>query len=403
VWQLWSIVVVSLPAVGFTFDVGQVFWLISIPSLVGATLRFPYSFMVPRFGGRNWTMISAALLLIPTIALGFAVSNPSTPFGVMLLIAATAGLGGGNFASSMSNITFFYPQRKKGWALGLNAAGGNLGASVAQFVVPIAITIGAAATLNLGLAGFLWIPLILVAIVGAYFFMDNLSTAKADFAASLSALKEPHLWVLALLYIGTFGSFIGFAGVFPKLIVDQFPAFSTFQVGSAAVSLAFLGALVGSLARPFGGRLADRVGGAAITIAAFAVMALGALAVMLVLPLGNFWLFLGSFLVLFVAAGVGNGSTYRMIPTVFAARAGTADAHVSGGDISVQRRAAAALGLIAAIGAYGGFVIPQVLGAVKAATGAYTPAFGWFIAAYVVMIAVTAFFYLRKRTLGQRV
>ena len=403
VWQLWSIVVVSLPTVGFRFDVGQTFWLISIPSLVGATLRFPYSFMVPRFGGRNWTMISAALLLIPTVALGFAVSNPDTPFGVMLLIAATAGLGGGNFASSMSNITFFYPQRKKGWALGLNAAGGNLGASVAQFVVPIAITVGAASTLNLGLAGFLWIPLILVAIVGAFRSMDNLATAKADLAASLSALREPHLWILALLYIGTFGSFIGFSGVFPKLIVDQFPDFSTFQVGSAAVSLAFLGALVGSLSRPFGGRLADRVGGAVITIAAFAVMALGALAVMLVLPLGNFWLFLACFLVLFVAAGVGNGSTYRMIPTVFAARAGTADAHRSGGDISVQRRAAAALGLIAAIGAYGGFVIPQVLGGVKAATGAYTPAFGWFIAVYVVLMAVTAVCYLRTRTLGQRV
>jgi NNP family nitrate/nitrite transporter-like MFS transporter len=132
-------------------------------------------------------------------------------------------------------------------------------------------------------------------------------------------------------------------------------------------------------------------------------MALGALAVMLVLPLGNFWLFLASFLVLFVAAGVGNGSTYRMIPTVFAARAGTADAHSSAGDISVQRRAAAALGLIAAIGAYGGFAIPQVLGGVKAATGSYTTAFGWFIAAYLVMMAATAFFYLRKRTLGQRV
>jgi NNP family nitrate/nitrite transporter-like MFS transporter len=403
VWQLWSIVVVSLPAVGFTFDVGQTFWLISIPSLVGATLRFPYSFMVPKFGGRNWTMISAALLLIPTVALGVAVSNPHTPFGVLLLIAATAGLGGGNFASSMSNITFFYPQRKKGWALGLNAAGGNLGASVAQFVVPIAITIGAASTLNLGLAGFLWIPLILIAVLGAYRYMDNLTSARSDFAASLSALKEPHLWILALLYIGTFGSFIGFSSVFPKLIADQFPAFSTFQVGSAAVSLAFLGALVGSLSRPFGGRLADRVGGAVMTIAAFAVMALGALAVMLVLPIGNFWLFLACFLVLFIAAGVGNGSTYRMIPSVFAARAGTADAHNSAGDISVQRRAAAALGLIAAIGAYGGFVIPQVLGGVKAATGAYTTAFGWFIAAYVVMMAVTAFFYLRKRTLGQRV
>src|SRR3954447_861123 len=217
VWQLWSIVVVGLAAAGFTLDTGQIFWLISMPSLVGATLRFPYTFMVPKFGGRNWTMISAALLLIPAISLAAVVGNPETPFGVLLLVAALAGLGGGNFASSMANITYFYPQRKKGWTLGLNAAGGNLGASVAQLVVPIAVTIGAAATVNLPLAGWIWVPLILVAIGGAYLRMDNLSTAKADIAASLAAVREPHLWVLAVLYIGTFGSFIGFSGVFPKL------------------------------------------------------------------------------------------------------------------------------------------------------------------------------------------
>ena len=93
VWQLWSIVVVQLPAAGFTFDIGQTFWLISMPALVGATLRLPYTFLVPKVGGRNWTMISAALLLIPAISLGFAVSNPETPFGVMLFIAALAGFG----------------------------------------------------------------------------------------------------------------------------------------------------------------------------------------------------------------------------------------------------------------------------------------------------------------------
>src|SRR6187551_4045727 len=171
VWQLWSIVVVQLPAAGFEFDITQTFWLISMPALVGATLRLPYTFMVPKVGGRNWTMISAGLLLIPAIALGIAVVNPATPFPVMLAIAALAGFGGGNFASSMSNITFFYPQREKGWALGLNAAGGNLGASVAQFAVPIVVTVGAAATLNLPLAGWIWIPFIIAAIYGAYRYM----------------------------------------------------------------------------------------------------------------------------------------------------------------------------------------------------------------------------------------
>lgn len=399
VWQLWGIVVVQLPAAGFTFDISQTFWLISMPALVGATLRFPYTFLVPKIGGRNWTMISAALLLIPAISLGFAVGNPETPFGLMLFIAALAGFGGGNFASSMSNINYFFPQKEKGWALGLNAAGGNLGVSVAQIVVPLAITLGAIGTgsaLNLPLAGWIWVPLIVIAIFGAYRYMDNIRSAKADFAASAAALREPHLWIMAILYIGTFGSFIGFAGVFPKVIATQFPEFSALHIGAAAISLAFLGALVGSLVRPFGGKLADRFGGAKVTFLAFLVMALGATAVVLVLPLGNFWIFLLTFLVIFSATGVGNGSTYRMIPSIFAARSGVANAHSESGDVSTQRKTAASIGIISAIGAYGGFFIPQALGASLAQTGSYANAIYVFIAAYLVFMGITAFFYLRK-------
>ncbi|SDO49163.1 MFS transporter, NNP family, nitrate/nitrite transporter [Microbacterium sp. ru370.1] len=386
VWQLWSVVVVSLPAAGFQLSTGEIFWLISMPSLVGATLRIPYTFMVPRFGGRNWTIVSAGLLLIPSIGLAIAVSNPATPFGLLLLIAAFAGFGGGNFASSMANITFFYPAAQKGYALGLNAAGGNLGASVAQFVVPIVITVGAAATLNLPLAGLIWVPLIIVAMVGAYLRMDNLSSAKADMTASLAALKEPHLWVMAVLYIGTFGSFIGFAGVFPKLLADTFPDFKGFTIGTATVTLAFLGALVGSLARPYGGKLADRFGGTVITMGAFTVMGLGILGVILTLPMQNFAVFLLCFLVLFAAAGMGNGSTYRMIPTIFALKAN--------GGIGAQRKAAAALGLISAIGAYGGFFIPQLLGFSKTTFGSYTPALGWFALAYVAFLVLVGGVYL---------
>jgi NNP family nitrate/nitrite transporter-like MFS transporter len=390
IWQLWSIVAVTLPAAGFDLDTGEIFWLISIPSLVGATLRIPYSFLVPKFGGRNWTIISAGLLLIPAIALAVCVSNPDTPFGVLLGAAALAGFGGGNFASSMSNITFFYPQREKGWALGLNAAGGNLGASVAQFVVPIVITIGAGATLNLPLAGWIWVPFILLAMFGAYRYMDNLSSAKADFAGSAAALRKPHLWLLSLLYIGTFGSFIGFASVFPKLIADQFPEFSAIAVGGASISLAFLGALVGSLARPYGGRLSDRFGGARITMLAFAAMGTITVGVLLTLPLGNFWLFLGCFLLLFAAAGIGNGSTYRMVPVVFAVRGGGT------GDVSTQRKAAAALGLISAIGAYGGFLIPQALNLSFQATGGYAGAFLGFVAGYAALLVLTYVVYVRS-------
>jgi NNP family nitrate/nitrite transporter-like MFS transporter len=398
IWQLWSIVVVMLPAAGFQLSSSESFWLISLPSLVGATLRFPYTFMVAIFGGRNWTIVSAGLLLIPAVLLGIVVSNPETPFGVLLLVAALGGVGGGNFASSMANITYFFPQKEKGWALGLNAAGGNLGTSVAQFAVPIAVTIGAGATLNIALAGWMWIPLILVAMWGAWRYMDNLSSAKADFAGSAAALREPHLWLMALLYIGTFGSFIGFASVFPKLIADQFPDFSTLQVGQVSITLAFLGALIGSLARPYGGRLADRFGGARVTVGAFAVMALGALGLIWTLPLQSFWVFLACFLVLFAATGMGNGSTYRMIPSIFAARGiakgiapGTPEA------LGVQRKAAAALGLISAIGAYGGFLIPQVLNASQLATGGYTAAFIGFVAGYIALLLMTVLVYVIPR------
>jgi NNP family nitrate/nitrite transporter-like MFS transporter len=399
VWQLWSIVVVQLPAAGFTFDIGQTFWLISMPALVGATLRFPYTFLVPKVGGRNWTMISAGLLLIPSIALGIAVSNPHTPFGVMLFIAALAGFGGGNFASSMSNINYFFPQKEKGWALGLNAAGGNLGVSVAQVVVPLAITLGAIGTgsaLNLPLAGWIWVPLIAIAIFGAFLRMDNIRSAKADFAASAAALREPHLWIMSILYIGTFGSFIGFAGVFPKVIATQFPWASAIHIGVASVGLAFLGALVGSIARPFGGKLADRFGGAKVTFFAFLVMALGGLAVVQTLTLGRFSFFLAAFLVIFIATGIGNGATYRMIPSIFAARSGVKNAHSESGDVSTQRKTSASIGIIAAIGAYGGFLIPQALGASLAQTSSYASAIYVFVAAYVVLMAITAFFYLRK-------
>jgi NNP family nitrate/nitrite transporter-like MFS transporter len=402
VWQLWSIVVVSLPAAGFHYSVGQTFWLISMPSLVGATLRFPYTFMVPKLGGRNWTIVSASLLIVPASALAIAVGNPATPFPVMLLIAALAGFGGGNFASSMANITYFYPQRMKGWALGLNAAGGNIGAAVAQLLVPILVTLTAGATLNLPIAGWFWLPLIAVAIVGAATRMNNLTGAKADLAASVAALREPHLWLLALLYIGTFGSFIGFSGVFPKLIADEFPQFSAIHAGTVAFSLAFLGAAVGSISRPYGGRLADRFGGAPITALAFVVMAAGTTAAVLTLPAHRFAVFLACFLVLFVASGVGNGAMYRMIPTVFALRGGSADAHRSAGDVGALRKSSAALGIVAAFGAYGGFLVPQLLGASKSHFGDYAHGLWWFVAAYAGFLAITLAAYVipaaRKRT-----
>ena len=393
VWQLWSVAVVAMPAAGFSLSTSQQFWLISVPSLVGATMRFPYTFMVPIFGGRMWTVISALLLLLPVVGMGMCLGNPDTPFGVLLAVAALAGFGGGNFASSMTNITYYFPAKEKGWALGLNAAGGHLGSAVAQFTVPIVITAGGVLLTGgpmVSLAGWFWVPFILLGAVGAYYCMNSLSHATADVSSYLAALKHGQLWVIAVLYIGTFGSFMGFASVFPKLIADTFPQFSAFTIGAATLSLAFLGALVGSLARPYGGKLADKFGGARPTIAAFAVMAIMALAIIGLLRLGNFWLFLLGFLVLFIASGMGNGSTYRMIPTAFSL--------AYGDDQKATRAAASSLGIISAIGAYGGFLIPQVLRIVHENTGGYDGAFIGFAAGYLVLLAITWGVYARKGT-----
>ncbi|NAZ86207.1 MFS transporter [Kineococcus indalonis] len=396
VWQLWTIVTPSLNAASFDLTADQQFWLIAIPNLVGATLRFPYTFAVPRFGGRNWTVVSALLLIVPCAGLAVVVQNPGTPFWLMVLVAATAGVGGGNFASSMANISFFFPEREKGAALGLNAAGGNLGVAVVQLVVPIVVVVGGG--LALERAGLVIVPLAVLAAVLAWRSMDNLSAARADFAGYAAAARNKHTWVISFLYIGTFGSFIGYAGVFPTLIKSQFPevSFTWGFIGLPAVplTLAFIGALVGSMARPYGGRLSDRLSGASVSIAAYAVMALGALGVIAALGAGSFPLFFGSFLVLFVASGMGNGSIYRMIPAVF--RAGTAPG--DGAALTLAKReAAACIGIAAGIGAYGGFVIPRVFATSITSSGSLVPALVAFIGFYALCAVVTAAVYVRGR------
>lgn len=381
VWALWSIVVPQLGAAGFDLTVDQMFWLVALPILVGATLRIPYTFAVPIFGGRNWTIVSALLLLLPIGGLIWAVQRPDLGFGVLLGIAALAGLGGGNFASSMANISFFYPEKEKGRALGLNAAGGNIGTAAVQFAVPVVIV--TAAGIQLERAGLMFIPLIILAAVLAWRWMDNLTTAKSDPRSFAVAARAKHTWIISFIYIGTFGSFIGFSGAFPTLLKNQFP--------EVTLSIAFAGALVGSLARPAGGALADRLGGARVTIASFLVMAAGTVGAIFALRAHSFGLFLASFLVLFVATGAGNGSVYRMIPAVFRHTAR------SGEELAKARRAAAGcLGIAGAIGALGGFLIPRGFAVSTTATGGIEAALWAIVALYAVMLATTWAVYGRR-------
>jgi NNP family nitrate/nitrite transporter-like MFS transporter len=387
VWLLWSIVVVQLGKAGWDLSISQTLWLTAIPSGVGAFLRLPYTFAVPVFGGRNWTVVSALLLIVPCTGLAWAVDHPEIGYIGLAVIAGTAGLGGGNFASSMANISFFYPEREKGWALGLNAAGGNLGVAFVQFLIPMIIVAGGG--LALSRAGLFYIPLVVVAAVLAYLFMDNLAEAKADVRPVYTSLRHADTWIMSFLYIGTFGSFIGYSAAFPTLLK------AVFNRPDIALGYAFLGAGVGSIARPIGGRLSDRFGGARITLIAFAMLAVGAWISLASVQQKNMPLFFASFMFLFVATGVGNGSTYRMIPKIFKVKGEDA-----GGSpetmLQMRREAAGALGIISSIGAFGGFAVPIAYAASKTNYGSIQPALRFYIGFFVVSLVVTYVAYVRK-------
>jgi NNP family nitrate/nitrite transporter-like MFS transporter len=408
VWQMWSAIATKLPDAGFSFDVNQLFWLAALPGLSGATLRVPYSFAVGKFGGRNWTLISTFLLLIPAIGLGLAIENPSTSYSVFLTLAFFSGLGGGNFASSMANIHYFFPQEKKGTALGLNAGGGNVGVSVVQFLVPVLIgsaflghlaggpqtlmVKGVAKQVWLQNGAFIWVPLILLSLVCTLLFMNNLRVSSAPLKEQLPVLKRKHTWAMGWLYIGTFGSFIGYSAGFPLLIKSQFP-------GINPLSYAFLGPLVGSMIRPLGGWMADRWGGARVTFFTFLVMLLAVLEVVFFLGRRGeayaFEGFFGMFLLLFTCTGIGNGSVYRMIPVIFRKQKLLALGEPKEGSkgylgalLSSNKEAAAVLGFVSAIGAYGAFLVPKSYGTSIALTGGPSAALLAFAAFYCTCLAL---------------
>jgi NNP family nitrate/nitrite transporter-like MFS transporter len=401
VWLIWSIVATKLPAAGFHFTTDELFQLVAVPGLIGSLMRFPYTFAVTMFGGRNWTIFSASVLFIPTLALAYFVSHPETPFWLMLLVASTAGLGGGNFASSMANISFFYPDRMKGWALGLNAAGGNIGVSSVQLLTPILMGVGLInlyqATPVQGVylqnAGLMWMVPLAIAVFGAVFYMNNLTSAKSSFKDQLAITKNKHTWLMAFSYIGTFGSFIGYSAAFPLLIKTQFP--------EVTIAIAFLGPLVGSLSRPLGGLLADKVGGAIVTFWNFIAMGAATIGVLYFVGIKDFSGFLAMFLILFVTTGVGNGSTYRMIPSIFreenlrkARGKGEAGRALALKAASIQ--SGAAVGFIGAIGACGGYLIPSGFGKSIAITGGPQLALEIYLAFYAVCLALTWWHYLRR-------
>ncbi|MEP7183167.1 MAG: MFS transporter [Betaproteobacteria bacterium] len=408
VWMVWSVVVVQLPHVGFRFTPNQLFWLAALPGLAGGTLRLFFSFMVPMFGGRTWTALSTAALLLPAVGLGVAVQDPTTGYPTFLVLALLAGIGGGNFASSMANISFFYPVERKGAALGWNAGLGNLGVALVQFAVPLVVAAAVFGTLGgspqvwsdgtatrevwLQNAGYVWVPFIVVAAIATWFGMDDLVPVRASIADQAVIFVRRHTWRLAWLYLGTFGSFIGFAAGFPLVAETEF-------AGADVGWYAFVGPLLGAFARPAGGFLADRYGGARIALASFVAMALAVCTLLVLSGTGNYGVFLALFFVLFVASGAGNGAVFQMIPAAFVADrrrayAGQPDA-VARAMRDGTLEGAAALGLASAIAAFGGFFIPKAYGTALAITGTTSAALYPFLVFYLTCIAVTWWYYAR--------
>lgn len=414
VWMVWSMVVAKLKLIGFDFTIGQLFWLTALPALSGATLRIFYSFMVPIFGGRRWTALSTLSLVVPAAGIGLAVQNPDTPYWVFVTLALLCGLGGGNFASSMSNIAFFFPKAEKGNALALNAGFGNLGVSVMQFLVPVVITLGLFAPVVgapqiavengvetpiwLQNAGFVWIPFLVASAAAAWFGMHDLATAKASFSAQAVVFKRKHTWLMCWLYVGTFGSFIGFSAAFPLLTKALFPEVSALQ-------FAFLGPLVGAASRALTGWVSDRWGGEHVTQVVFIALMVGVGAVLhSVGTFGaapSFTFFFAAFMWLFFWTGVGNASTFQMIPAIVRAdmprlmpRADAA-ARLKASEME----AAAIIGFSSAIGAYGGVFIPLAFANAMKAAGNPQGALFVFLAFYLSCLAVNWLFYARKRSM----
>jgi NNP family nitrate/nitrite transporter-like MFS transporter len=445
IWVLWTIVVINLANAGFTLSLSEQFLLIALPNLIGSALRIPYTFAVPRFGGRAWTTISASLLMIPVALLAILVPSGwlagqahGTQMWVLALCAATAGFGGGNFSSSMANISFFYPDRHKGFALGLNAAGGNLGVAVAQLLIPLVLIVGVPAAavklpahhVHLAYAGLVWMPFIVLAALCAYRYMDSIADARTEAAVYRRALRHGQTWVMSLLYIGTFGSFIGYSFALPVVIKNTFPEFLAAHpfIATYLAGLGFVGALIGSVSRPLGGWVSDRVGGARVTFAVFLGEALFTVTAIVGVNRHSFTIFFASFMAIFLLAGMGNGSTYRMIPCIFSALGRSAVAEKGleprATALDFKRQAAAVIGIAGAIGAFGGFLIQVVfrqasLGVSAAVKAAATPAeklsvaqsmSDWaipalyvFLLAYLVFAAMTWFFYLRTSFATERV
>ncbi len=397
-WFSVSVLVVRLPAVGFSFDTMQLFWLAAMPGLAGGTLRVLHTFLIPIFGTRLVIGLSAIVKLIPCIGLGLAVLDPQTPFWVFMLLAFTAGMGGGDFSSHMPSTSLFFPKRLQGTALGIQAGVGNFGVSLAQFVGPWIIGMhvfgafgGGSQTFTKGgvshpiwlqNATFWYVPFLIFFGVISLLWLRSVPI-KASFREQLDIFSERHTWYCTITYLMTFGSFSGFAAAFPLMIKEVYGGFPD---APDPLRYAFLGPLLGSATRVAFGFVADKTGGAVLThwsgVGMIAVtVGMVALGVLTPASMDQFPLFVAGMMLLFFLSGIGNASTFRQFPIIFS---------------HSPRQGAQVLGWTGAVAAYGPFVFSLLIGSSITRTGSAVPFFVGASVFYFVAVAVNWWFYTRR-------
>lgn len=395
-WFVMSAVAVRLPQVGFKFTTSQLYWLAAMPGLAGGTLRIVNVFLIPVYGSRHVITIATLLKLIPCIGLGLAVSNPETPYWLFVVLAFSVGLGGGDFSSFMPSTSLFFPKRLQGTALGVQAGVGNFGVSLAQFVTPWIIGVSALGAMAgpsqtmvkgtvtrpvwLQTATYWYVPFLAIVALLAWTKLRSVPV-KASFREQLDIFGKKHTWIMTSLYVMTFGSFAGFAATFPLLIKS---IYGKFPGAPDPLTFAFLGPLVGSAARVLGGPPSDKWGGAIITqIAGVGLIACAIGVTFFVEPtsLDEFPWFVALMLGLFLFSGIGNASTFRQMPVIFAGN---------------PRQAAGVLGWTSAVAAYGPFAFAALFGWVITRFG--SPKYFFFGAAvfYALNVALNWFYYKCK-------
>ena len=397
-WFLMSALVVRLPNIGFTYTDMQLFWLAAMPGLAGGTLRIINTFLIPIFGTRHVVTISTILKLFPIIGIGLAVMNPDTPFWLFIVLAFSAGLGGGDFSSYMPSTSMFFPKKLQGTALGIQAGIGNFGVSIVQFVTPWIIGFslfgalgggsqiftkdGATSDMWLQNGSFVYVPFLVIIGILAWIFLKSVPI-RASFREQLDIFKNKHTWFCTITYVMTFGSFAGYSAAFPLMISTVYGDFAN---APDPLQFAFLGPMVGSVMRVAMGPVADKFGGAILTTLSGVVM-IGAIVLMFVLELftptsmDQFPMFVILMLVIFLATGAGNASTFRQFPIIFAHSA---------------RQGAGVIGWTSAIAAYGPFIWAVLIGLSITNTGSPAPFFYGIIVYYLIATVINWYYYQRK-------